>query len=76
MPAVGIEGPGGEGTALRWLERAKAAKAWLILYSHDVVDDHSAFGCTPAALERLAAQAVLDGFDVVTVAEGVRRMEA
>lgn len=74
MPAVGIEGPDGEATARRWLARAKAANAWLILYTHDVVDEPSAFGCTPAALERLTAQAVLDGFDVVTVAEGARRM--
>ncbi len=76
MTAVGIEGPDGEETALRWLGRAKAANAWLILYTHDVVDSPSEFGCTPAVLERLAAQAVRDGFDVVTVAEGARRMGA
>lgn len=76
MPAVGIEGPQGEATARRWMEKAKAQNAWLILYTHDVVDDASAFGCTPAALERLTAQAVLDGFDVVTVAEGARRLGA
>ena len=74
MPAVGIEGPDGEETARRWLGKAKAAIAWLILYTHDVVDAPSEFGCTPAALERITAQAVLDGFDVVTVAEGARRM--
>lgn len=76
LPAVGMEGPDGEDTALRWLGRAKAANAWLILYTHDVVENPSPFGCTPATLERLAAQAVLDGFDVVTVAEGARRMGA
>ncbi len=76
MPAVGIEGPAGEATARSWLDRAKAQNAWLILYTHDVADDASAFGCTPAALERLTAKAVLDGFDVVTVAEGARRMGA
>lgn len=76
MPAVGIEGPDGEATARDWMDRARARNAWLILYTHDVVDDASAFGCTPAALERLTAKAVLDGFDVVTVAEGARRMGA
>jgi peptidoglycan/xylan/chitin deacetylase (PgdA/CDA1 family) len=76
LPAVGIEGPGGEGTARRWLEKARTANAWLILYSHDVVDDHSAFGCKPDVLERIIDQALLDGFDIVTVAEGARRIGA
>lgn len=76
MPAVGVEGPEGEATALRWMAEAKARNAWLILYTHDVADDASQWGCTPGALERLTAKAVLDGFDVVTVAEGARRMGA
>lgn len=76
MPAVGIEGPGGEAAADRWLDRAKARNAWVILYTHDVVDNASEFGCTPAALERLTARAVNEGFDIVTVAEGARRMGA
>jgi hypothetical protein len=76
LPAVGIEGPDGEETARHWLRKAKAANAWLILFTHDVVDTPSEFGCTPATLERIAAQVVLDGFDVVTVAEGARRMGA
>lgn len=76
MPAVGIEGPDGEETARRWLGKAKAANAWLIFFTHDVVDTPSQYGCTPATLERVAAQVVADGFDVVTVAEGARRMGA
>ncbi len=76
MPAVGIEGVDGEASALRWLERAKAQTAWLILYTHDVADDASKWGCTPGALERLTAQAMSDGFDVVTVAHGARLMGA
>jgi len=75
-PAVGIEGPGGEALALRWLDRAADRKAWLILYTHDVVDDPSAWGCTPAALDRLISAARNSGFDIVTVAEGLKRMEA
>jgi peptidoglycan/xylan/chitin deacetylase (PgdA/CDA1 family) len=76
MPAVGIEGVDGEATAFHWLAQAKARTAWLILYTHDVSDDASQWGCTPGALERLTARAVIDGFDVVTVAEGARRMGA
>ncbi len=73
-PAVGIEGPGGEALARRWLARAIRRKAWLILYSHDVRDRPSEWGCTPDALARLIDTALAGGCDVVTVAEGARRI--
>jgi peptidoglycan/xylan/chitin deacetylase (PgdA/CDA1 family) len=73
-PAVCVEGPGGEAHALLWLHRAARRKAWLILCTHDVADDPSPWGCTPATLERLSKTAVDAGFDVVTVAEGARRL--
>jgi peptidoglycan/xylan/chitin deacetylase (PgdA/CDA1 family) len=72
-PAVGIEGPDGEAQAMRWLDRARRRRAWLILYTHDVQDDPSPWGCTPAALERLIEAALAQGFEVVTPAEGARR---
>jgi peptidoglycan/xylan/chitin deacetylase (PgdA/CDA1 family) len=75
-PAVGIEGPDGEGVALRWMMRAAARKAWLILYTHDVAENPSEWGCTPAALERLVEAAERLGFEVVTVAEGAARIGA
>ena len=73
-PAVGIEGPAGEDVARRWLRRALAERAWLILYSHDVRADPSPFGCTPATLARLADEALAAGAEAVTVAEGCRRL--
>lgn len=73
-PAVGIEGEDGEAVANGWLDKAKARKAWLILYTHDVVDQPSQWGCTTDALERLIDRSVAEGFDVVTVAEGARRI--
>lgn len=75
-PAVGVEGPEGEATARRWLDKAKARKAWLILYTHDVQDSPSKWGCTPKALAGLIDAAVEGGFEVVTVAEGARRLTA
>jgi len=73
-PAVGVEGEDGETHARRWLNRAAGRKAWLILYTHDVADAPTPWGCTPAALERLADTALAAGFEVVTVAEGARRL--
>jgi peptidoglycan/xylan/chitin deacetylase (PgdA/CDA1 family) len=75
-PAVGIEGPDGEQVALRWLDHAKARNAWLILYTHDVREAPSPVGCTPQVLQRIVDAAVASGFDLVTVAEGARRIGA
>lgn len=74
LPAVGIEGPDGEAAALRWLDRAAERRAWLILYTHDVDQTPSPWGCTPEALGHLIDAALARGFDVVTAAEGARRL--
>jgi peptidoglycan/xylan/chitin deacetylase (PgdA/CDA1 family) len=73
-PAVGIEGPDGEALARRWIDRAVARRAWLIIYTHDVADQPSPFGCTPAALDRLIGRAMAAGAEIVTVAEGARAL--
>jgi peptidoglycan/xylan/chitin deacetylase (PgdA/CDA1 family) len=73
-PAVGIEGAGGEAKAMGWLRRAAAAKAWLILYTHDVAEQPSPWGCTPDALRSLIDAARAMDFDIVTVSEGARRL--
>lgn len=68
LPAVGIEGPHGEANAARWIDKALAARAWLILYTHDVRPDPSAWGCTPEALQRLIHRAKEGGAEIATVA--------
>jgi len=72
-PAVGIEGADGEQVALDWLARAQTEKAWLVLYTHDVRENPSSWGCTPEVLERLVVTARDMGFDCVTYAEGAAR---
>ncbi|HEY3813576.1 MAG TPA: polysaccharide deacetylase family protein [Caulobacteraceae bacterium] len=76
LPAVGIEGMGGELRAARWLNRAAQKKAWLILYTHDVSATPSDWGCTPEALERLLEEAIELGFDVATVSDALDRIGA
>ena len=75
-PGVGIEGPGAEEVVRGWLQRVLADPAWLIIYTHDVRENPSPFGCTPDALSRLLDEALEGGADVVTVAEGCRRIGA
>jgi len=71
-PAVGIEGEAGEQTAIDWLIRAEDEAAWLVLYTHDVRDTPSDWGCTPETLERLIVRALDMGFGIVTYAQGAR----
>lgn len=74
LPSVGIEGPDGEAVALRWIDKAADRKAWLILYTHDVAEAPSPWGCTPDALGRLADVVQARGFDIVTAADGAKRL--
>lgn len=67
LPAVGIEGEDGEAVAAAWIDRAAAERAWLILYTHDVRETPSPFGCTPGALERLVERARGAGARIETV---------
>lgn len=76
-PAVGIEGPDGEQVALGWIDRAaETPGSWLILYTHDVRDEPSSWGCTPEVLERLLTDALSKNFEIVTFEEGARRAHA
>ncbi|WP_333585943.1 oligosaccharide deacetylase HfsH [Phenylobacterium sp.] len=74
LPAVGIEGPDGEAVARAWLDRALARKAWLILYTHDVREPPSPWGCTPGALARLIDHAQTGGAEILTTAEAAARL--
>lgn len=74
-PAVGVEGDDGEALAHQWMARlAQASEGWLILFSHAVTDRPSPFGMSGAALAGIVDAARDRGFDIVTVAEGARRL--
>ncbi len=75
-PSVGIEGEDGEAKALQWMDEAISRKAWLILFTHGVADVLTPYGCTTAVFERLVGEAVARDFEIVTVAEGARRMSS
>ena len=75
-PGVGIEGSGGEAVASRWIDRGLKRPGWLILYTHDVGQAPSPWGCTPATLERLVSRVLSGGAEIVTVGEGCRRIGA
>lgn len=71
LPGVGLEGPGGEAAVKKWMDKAKAKNGWVIVYSHDVREEPSQWGCTPDALKRVLDQALADGFQVLPVNEAL-----
>jgi peptidoglycan/xylan/chitin deacetylase (PgdA/CDA1 family) len=48
-------------------------KGWLILYTHDVTDAPSIYGCTPEYFREVLGCVVDSGADILTVAEARRR---
>jgi len=74
MPAVGIEGSGGEAHAERWIDKALAQSAWLILYTHDVREQPSDWGCRPDVLDRLIRRATAGGAEIAPVGTVLRRL--
>lgn len=55
--------------ARRLIIQNEERKRWLIFYSHDVTDNPSPFGCTPALLEDILSFAASRCMKVLTVAE-------
>lgn len=46
-----------EAAMRRWVDEAQAKNGWVIFYTHDVAEQPSEFGCTPAQLEAVVAYA-------------------
>jgi peptidoglycan/xylan/chitin deacetylase (PgdA/CDA1 family) len=53
----------------RVIDQNARANGWLILATHDVCDDPTPFGCTPAFFERILSYAVGSGARIVPVIE-------
>ncbi|WP_409191091.1 polysaccharide deacetylase family protein [Bradyrhizobium sp. RDM4] len=60
----------------RYFDEATASGGWLIFYGHDVVDQPSPYGCTPALLRHALKAAETRNMPIVTVAEALRRIGA
>ncbi len=59
---------------VRGLIRANSrANGWLVLYTHDVADDPTPFGCTPGYFEEVLRSVHESGSEVLTISEAVSR---
>jgi peptidoglycan/xylan/chitin deacetylase (PgdA/CDA1 family) len=57
------------------LEKASSKNGWLVFYTHDVDENPSPFGCTPALFETAVQLTASAGFDVMTVRDAVSAIE-
>ena len=68
LKAVGLEASRkGLDQVLGWIERAARDRAWLVVYTHDVQERPSDYGCRPAELERLISSAKGAGLEILSV---------
>lgn len=57
------------------IERVKDAPGWLPIFTHDVRDNPSPYGCTPAQMRRVIDAVKDSGAQVFTMAEAIKHME-
>jgi peptidoglycan/xylan/chitin deacetylase (PgdA/CDA1 family) len=58
------------------IDETVRCNGWLILFTHDVAPEPTWIGCTPQLLDSSITAALQRGCEVVTVREGLRRIEA
>ena len=59
-----------------YLDAAVKAHGWLIFCAHEITEQPTGWGCTPALFRRALDGAALRGVKIVTVAEGLRHTRA
>ena len=54
-----------------WVEAARASNGWLIFFGHDVSDEPTPYGCTPAMLEHALGCVRDAGIDILAVRDAL-----
>lgn len=57
-----------------WIDDVVASPGWLIFLAHDVQEQPSAYGTTPAILDELVARSLAAGAEVLTIDAALDRM--
>jgi peptidoglycan/xylan/chitin deacetylase (PgdA/CDA1 family) len=58
------------------IEQTHAQKAWLIIYTHDVDESPSQWGCTPALLRQIVQQSLQAGCRVLPINQAIQYWRA
>jgi peptidoglycan/xylan/chitin deacetylase (PgdA/CDA1 family) len=56
------------------LAEAKRTNAWIVFYTHDVTDDPTYMGCSPALLSRTVAALIEAGIEITPMSSAVQRL--
>ena len=75
LRAVGIEGHMRAEQLTHWIDEVVASPGWLIFLTHDVQEQPSAFGTTPAILDALVGRSIASGAEVLTIDSALDRLE-
>lgn len=77
VSAYFLEKDGGDtGAVKRMIEESCRERGWLVIATHDVADQHSPYGCTPAFFEDVVKFAVNSGAKVVPVVQALELIGA
>ena len=60
---------------LEAIENLKHTPIWLILFTHDVRENPSAFGCTPSDFEKVVKAVETSGAEVLPVSEALTKLQ-
>lgn len=61
-------------SALRQIKELKGRNSWLTLFTHDIVDTPTKWGCTPAQMDAVIAAVKASGAEVLTVENAIKRI--
>ena len=61
---------------MRQIEGLASSNAWLTLFTHDIQDQPTEWGCTPAEMDAVIAAVKASGADVLTAADAIAKIKA
>jgi hypothetical protein len=56
------------------IRKAKANNAWIVIYTHDVDDKPSPWGCTPRLFHSVVGQLVEHGIEILPLKNALARV--
>jgi peptidoglycan/xylan/chitin deacetylase (PgdA/CDA1 family) len=73
LPHDTVDGPAAAARMAPWLARTRDSNGWLVLFTHDVTDRPTRFGCTPETLAATIDAVIEAGFDVLPLQDALNR---
>lgn len=72
LKAVPMYGGVERNVCFEWLKRLKYQSGWLIFYTHDVMNNHSYYGCTEELINNLLIECINNNIKILSIKEVVK----